>query len=261
MPEMLLLRSAGSVLRTVFLSRLPPGGPGCVRKLSLNLQYQQEVRPSVTNSCPSDGQALSKESLGRALPLSSLEKARGAQLDRSEEPLWTTRADGRVHLRVHTTCPQPPYTVHQMFHESLDKYRDLRALGFKRQGVWEHISYSQYYLLARRTAKGFLKLGLERAHSVAILGFNSPEWFFSAVGTVFAGGIVTGIYTTSSPEACQYIAHDCRANIIVVDTQKQLEKILKVWGTTPHHTHTHTYNKTGQRVPTHSPGRAAEAQS
>lgn len=43
-------------------------------------------------------------------------------------------------------------------------------------------------------------------------------------------GIITGIYTTSSPEACQYIAYDCRANIIVVDTQKQLEKILKVWG-------------------------------
>ncbi|XP_026924115.2 long-chain-fatty-acid--CoA ligase ACSBG1 isoform X3 [Acinonyx jubatus] len=234
MPEMLLLRSAGSVLRTVFLSRLPPGGPGCVRKLSLNMQYQQEVRPSVTNSSPSDGQTLSKESLGHALPLSSLEKARGAQLDCSEEPLWTTRADGRVHLRVHPTCPQPPYTVHQMFHEALDKYRDLSALGCKRQGVWEHISYSQYYLLARRTAKGFLKLGLERAHSVAILGFNSPEWFFSAVGTVFAGGIVTGIYTTSSSEACQYIAHDSRANIIVVDTQKQLEKILKIWKNLPH---------------------------
>ncbi|KAF7478015.1 Hypothetical predicted protein [Marmota monax] len=114
-----------------------------------------------------------------------------------------------------------------MFYEALDKYGDLNALGFKRQGKWEHVSYSQYYLIARKVAKGFLKLGLERAHSVAILGFNSPEWFFSAVGTVFAGGIVTGIYTTSSPEACQYIARDCRANIIVVDTQKQLEKILK----------------------------------
>lgn len=42
---------------------------------------------------------------------------------------------------------------------------------------------------------------------------------------VSCSGIVTGIYTTSSPEACRYIAHDCRANIIVVDTQKQLEKI------------------------------------
>ena len=41
-------------------------------------------------------------------------------------------------------------------------------------------------------------------------------------------GIVTGIYTTSSPEACQYSALDCRASVIVVDTQKQLEKILKV---------------------------------
>ncbi|XP_036698307.1 long-chain-fatty-acid--CoA ligase ACSBG1 isoform X2 [Balaenoptera musculus] len=181
-----------------------------------------------------DGHTLSKEPLSHALKLSSPAKVKDAQLNSPEEALWTTRADGRVHLRIDPSCPQTPYTVHRMFYEALDKYGDLSALGFKRQGMWEHISYNQYYLLARKAAKGFLKLGLERAHSVAILGFNSPEWFFSAVGTVFAGGIVTGIYTTSSPEACQYIAHDCRANIIVVDTQKQLEKILKIWKNLPH---------------------------
>uniref|UniRef100_A0A8C6BEQ0 Long-chain-fatty-acid--CoA ligase ACSBG1 n=2 Tax=Monodon monoceros TaxID=40151 RepID=A0A8C6BEQ0_MONMO len=181
-----------------------------------------------------DGHTLSKEPLSHALKLSSPAKVKDAQLNSPEEALWTTRADGRVHLRIDPSCPQTPYTVHRMFCEALDKYGDLSALGFKRQGMWEHISYNQYYLLARKAAKGFLKLGLERAHSVAILGFNSPEWFFSAVGTVFAGGIVTGIYTTSSPEACRYIAHDCRANIIVVDTQKQLEKILKIWKNLPH---------------------------
>ncbi|XP_007173507.2 long-chain-fatty-acid--CoA ligase ACSBG1 isoform X3 [Balaenoptera acutorostrata] len=181
-----------------------------------------------------DGHTLSKEPLSHALKLSSPAKVKDAQLNSPEEVLWTTRADGRVHLRIDPSCPQTPYTVHRMFYEALDKYGDLSALGFKRQGMWEHISYNQYYLLARKAAKGFLKLGLEWAHSVAILGFNSPEWFFSAVGTVFAGGIVTGIYTTSSPEACQYIAHDCRANIIVVDTQKQLEKILKIWKNLPH---------------------------
>ncbi|XP_004285316.1 long-chain-fatty-acid--CoA ligase ACSBG1 isoform X2 [Orcinus orca] len=181
-----------------------------------------------------DGHTLSKEPLSHALKLSSPVKVKDAQLNSPEEALWTTRADGRVHLRIDPSCPQTPYTVHRMFCEALDKYGDLSALGFKRQGMWEHISYNQYYLLARKAAKGFLKLGLERAHSVAILGFNSPEWFFSAVGTVFAGGIVTGIYTTSSPEACRYIAHDCRANIIVVDTQKQLEKILKIWKNLPH---------------------------
>ncbi|XP_057350692.1 long-chain-fatty-acid--CoA ligase ACSBG1 isoform X5 [Manis pentadactyla] len=152
----------------------------------------------------------------------------------AEEALWTTRADGRVRLRIDPSCPDPPHTVHRMFCETLDKYGDLSALGFKRQGSWEHISYSQYYQLSRKAAKGFLKLGLERTHSVAILGFNSPEWFFSAVGTVFAGGTVTGIYTTSSPEACQYIAHDSHADIIVVDTQEQLGKILKIWKNLPH---------------------------
>ncbi|KAF6273047.1 acyl-CoA synthetase bubblegum family member 1 [Rhinolophus ferrumequinum] len=193
------------------------------------------TQENLGSSSLTDGHTLAKESPGHVLDLSSPEKAKDAQPNSAEEALWTTRADGRVRLRIEPSCPQqPPYTVHQMFSQALEKYGDLRALGFKRQGSWEHISYSQYYLLARKAAKGFLKLGLEPAHSVAILGFNSPEWFFSAVGTVFAGGIVTGIYTTSTPEACQYIAYDCRANVVVVDSQKQLEKILKIWKNLPH---------------------------
>nr|XP_031547602.1 long-chain-fatty-acid--CoA ligase ACSBG1 isoform X1 [Vicugna pacos] len=234
MLELLLLRSAGSILRTIFLNRLPPGGPGCVRKLSLNLRYQRGTRQNVKSSFLTDGQARSKETLSHAHKLSSPEKAKDAQLDSPEETLWTTRADGRVRLRKDPSCSQVPYTVHQMFCKTLDKYGNLSAMAYKRQGTWERISYFQYYLLSRKAAKGFLKLGLEQAHGVAILGFNSPEWFFSAVGTVFAGGIVTGIYTTSSPKACQYIAYDSRANIIVVDTQKQLEKILKIWKNLPH---------------------------
>ncbi|XP_057579704.1 long-chain-fatty-acid--CoA ligase ACSBG1 [Hippopotamus amphibius kiboko] len=200
-------------------------------RLDASLGTTQE---NLGTSSLTDGQTLSKEPLSNALKLSSPAKMKDTQLNSSEEMLWTTQADGRVRLRIDPSCPQTPYTVHRMFYEALDKYGDLSALGFKQQGTWEHISYNQYYLLARKAAKGFLKLGLERAHSVAILSFNSPEWFFSAVGAVFAGGIVTGIYTTSSPEACQYIAHDCRANVIMVDTQKQLEKILKIWKNLPH---------------------------
>uniref|UniRef100_A0A6J0SZL2 Long-chain-fatty-acid--CoA ligase ACSBG1 n=1 Tax=Pogona vitticeps TaxID=103695 RepID=A0A6J0SZL2_9SAUR len=154
-----------------------------------------------------------------------------------EEPvasLWTTSADGLVKLRMDATCPQTPMTVHQMFQESLEKYGSLHAMASRKEGKWEKITFSEYYALCRKAAKSFLKLGLERFHSVAILGFNSAEWFISAVGTVFAGGIVTGIYTTSSPEACHYIAHDCRANIIVVENQKQLDKIMQIWDRLPH---------------------------
>lgn len=41
-------------------------------------------------------------------------------------------------------------------------------------------------------------------------------------------GFAVGIYTTNSPEACQYVADNSKANIIVVENHKQLQKILQV---------------------------------
>ena len=43
-----------------------------------------------------------------------------------------------------------------------------------------------------------------------------------------------GVYTTNSAEACQYVAGNCKANVIVVENAKQLQKILKVWDQLPH---------------------------
>ncbi|XP_066523388.1 long-chain-fatty-acid--CoA ligase ACSBG1 isoform X2 [Hoplias malabaricus] len=150
------------------------------------------------------------------------------------QSLWTTEASGSVQLRIDELCPQETITVHQMFLNSVQKYGSLPALASKRKGKWEKITFSEYYSCCRMAAKSFLKLGLERFHSVAILGFNSAEWFISAVGTVFAGGLTTGIYTTNSPEACLYVANDSRANIIVVENQKQLDKILQIKDDLPH---------------------------
>ncbi|XP_071354752.1 long-chain-fatty-acid--CoA ligase ACSBG1 [Trachinotus anak] len=148
--------------------------------------------------------------------------------------LWTTDARGSVRLRIEDGCPEEPVTVHQMFKASVEKYGNMYALASKKNDKWEKITFLEYYQFCRRAAKSFIKLGLERFHGVAILGFNSAEWFFSAVGAILAGGIMTGIYATNSPEACQYVASDSKANIIVVENQKQLDKILQVCGRLPH---------------------------
>ncbi|CAK6951013.1 long-chain-fatty-acid--CoA ligase ACSBG1 isoform X2 [Scomber scombrus] len=142
--------------------------------------------------------------------------------------LWTPEAKGAVRLRIEEACPEEPITVHQMFKASVEKYGNIYALASKRNNKWEKITFLEYYNFCRRAAKSFIKLGLERFHGVAILGFNSAEWFFSAVGAIMAGGIMTGIYATNAPEACQYVASDSKANIIVVENQKQLDKILQI---------------------------------
>ena len=46
-------------------------------------------------------------------------------------------------------------------------------------------------------------------------------------------GLATGIYTTNSPEACQYVAERCQANVIVVENNQQLQKILQVKDSLP----------------------------
>ncbi|XP_063053819.1 long-chain-fatty-acid--CoA ligase ACSBG1 [Engraulis encrasicolus] len=142
--------------------------------------------------------------------------------------LWTTEAAGSVLLRIDEDCTEEPVTVHQMFLASVQRYGGLFALATKKQDKWEKMTFCEYYQGARKAAKSFLKLGLQRFHSVGILGFNSAEWFISAIGAILAGGIMTGIYATNSPEACHFVASDARADIIVVENQKQLDKILQI---------------------------------
>ncbi|NXC41028.1 ACBG2 ligase, partial [Penelope pileata] len=79
-----------------------------------------------------------------------------------------------------------------------------------------------------------LQLGLKRFHGVCILGFNSPEWFIADIGAILAGGLAVGVYTTNSPEACHYVAENCSANILVVENNTQLQKILQIRHKLPH---------------------------
>ncbi|XP_078533834.1 long-chain-fatty-acid--CoA ligase ACSBG2-like [Lissotriton helveticus] len=150
--------------------------------------------------------------------------------------LWTARRDGAVKLRIEETGPasEPPVTTLQMFQDAVQRFGDHPAMAVKRDGRWETTTYLQYHQQCRAAAKSFLKLGLERFHGVGILGFNSPEWFIADVGAIMAGGFPAGIYTTSSAEACQHVASNSEANILVVENHHQLEKILQVQDQLPH---------------------------
>jgi len=50
---------------------------------------------------------------------------------------------------------------------------------------------------------------------------------------MFYSGFATGIYATNSPDACKYVADNAKCNIIVVENNNQLQKILKVWDQLP----------------------------
>lgn len=149
---------------------------------------------------------------------------------------WAVQPDDSVKLRVGFVgiSGLKPRSLVTMFQERVQKSGNNPAMSVKRDGIWQHWTYNQYWEDISIAAKGFLKLGLKRYHSVAMLGFNAPEWFISLMATICAGGIATGIYTTNSPEACHYILDHSRANIVVVENAEQLQKILTIRDRLPH---------------------------
>jgi len=139
---------------------------------------------------------------------------------------------------------RPPLSVPTLLTRAAEDAPDHTALAVKRDGEWVKWSYDRYLEDVRTAGKAFIKLGLKVGHGVGIIGFNSPEWFFSDLGCVFAGGLATGIYPTNSAEACKYVLANCKANIVVVEDEKQLGKILQVRDSLPELKHIVQY--TGQ---------------
>ncbi|XP_026731627.1 long-chain-fatty-acid--CoA ligase ACSBG2-like isoform X2 [Trichoplusia ni] len=144
---------------------------------------------------------------------------------------------GHVKLRVAArgVASEPPISVPGLLNRTVARYPDATALATKKaDGKWHKITYKQYQERVRTVAKGFLKLGLERYHSVCILGFNSEQWFVADLAAIHAGGYAAGIYTTNSADACYHCLTSSRANICAVQDKKQLDKILSIRHKLPH---------------------------
>ncbi|KAG5326761.1 ACBG2 ligase, partial [Acromyrmex heyeri] len=150
----------------------------------------------------------------------------------------TCNVDGKVRIKLDSNEPNSymPVSIPGVLTRTAKLYSDHIALVSAPDANGKRTTYTfqEYESIVRTVAKAFLKLGLERYHSVCIMGFNSPEWFIIELATIYAGGLATGIYTTNSPEACQYCAEHSRANIIVVEDKKQLQKILQIKHNLPH---------------------------
>ncbi|TYZ58256.1 hypothetical protein PybrP1_007933 [[Pythium] brassicae (nom. inval.)] len=121
-----------------------------------------------------------------------------------------------------------PTTVIEIFKKTVAFKPDAPALSVKKDGKWKTHSWQQYYNTSARFAKALVHVGVKPHETVNVLGHNSPEWFFVNNGTIMAGAIIAGIYTTNGPEACEYISAHCEAKVVVVENMLQLNKYLKI---------------------------------
>jgi long-subunit acyl-CoA synthetase (AMP-forming) len=114
-------------------------------------------------------------------------------------------------------------TIPEVLERTARAHAEAPALRFKQGGAWRTVSWRAYHQQVRRTARGFMALGLQPGQGVAIMGYNRPEWFLSDLGAIAAGGVPAGIYQTSTAEQCRHVADHAEAAVVVVEDARYLE--------------------------------------
>lgn len=122
-------------------------------------------------------------------------------------------------------------TVNELFTERVKEYagdesRDV--FYFRSDERWQGISWKRFEEEALDFATALLSLDLKPRGSVCILMGNVPQWPISDIGTILAGGVGVGLYPTSSAEQIAYIINHSDAEVVLVDSQAQLQKVLSV---------------------------------
>jgi long-chain acyl-CoA synthetase len=105
---------------------------------------------------------------------------------------------------------------------------DRIALREKDHGVWQEVSWAQYWDRVLDTAHALLALGVEPGDRVAIHSENRREWLYTDLATVAVRGITTGLYPTNPPAEVHYLLSDSGAKVLLAEDQEQLDKVLDV---------------------------------
>jgi len=102
------------------------------------------------------------------------------------------------------------------------------ALARKVRGIWQRITWRDYYDRARATGLALRSMGVQPGETIAILADNHPEWLYVDWGARCMGIITVGIYPTATPQYCQSVLNDSGAKVVVVENDVQLDKIVRV---------------------------------
>lgn len=117
-------------------------------------------------------------------------------------------------------------TVPQLLNARRLERPDTIAFKQKRHGVWNAVTWREYAQKVADLATSLQRAGLQRGDRVAIMGDASQEWLIADMATICAGGVMVGVYFTSSPEEVAYYLQDSGASFIFVGNESQLRIAL-----------------------------------
>jgi long-chain acyl-CoA synthetase len=119
-------------------------------------------------------------------------------------------------------------TLLKLFLSQVRKFGDAVALREKYYGIWNEVSWNEYYRHVRNTALGLVELGLKEGDKVCIHSENNQEWLYADLAIQSAHGITVGIYPTNPAEEIKYIINNSDSVFYIAEDQEQVDKVLEI---------------------------------
>ncbi|CAD7967549.1 unnamed protein product [Amoebophrya sp. A120] len=162
--------------------------------------------------------------------------------------LWTCDAEACLPTRFAKTGPaseawNPAMTVPKYMAMAAQQYPDAIALRVERPvpaklgekkapslplDEWTSWTYSQFHDEVNHAAAAMATdFDVKMFGSVAVWGFNAPEWHMSFAAAAAIGAKVAGIYPTDSLDHMCYKVKQSNASVAVVEGKKQCETLLQ----------------------------------
>ena len=92
---------------------------------------------------------------------------------------------------------------------------------------WAPTSWNTYRDEVQRAARALVALGVKPGDTVAVFGYNKPEWAVMDLAAMMIGASVAGIYFTCSARDAAYIINHSQCEIVLAEKQEHFQKITK----------------------------------
>jgi len=120
-------------------------------------------------------------------------------------------------------------TIPRQLLVNVERFGEKPALLYKEPdlGKWQQVSWNEFGRKINNLAAYLISISLKKGEKVVLLSENRPEWVISDLAILASGAVTVPVYFTSTASQIDHILNDCGAEIVLVSTIDQLDKLLK----------------------------------
>jgi len=114
-----------------------------------------------------------------------------------------------------------------MLHRSVERFPDKDVFMWKENGVYQHMTYREFWEKIFHAASGFSELGIGEDDKVAIISDSNPMWGITDFALASIGAVSVPVYPTLPADQAAFTLKNGDVQIAVVENKEQYEKVLE----------------------------------